>query len=137
MEIQGSSSGISLKAELSKTNLALKRPSPSASDCEDISADVTPKRLRIQAEANLQSLPSRALQRILTFCGLEELTSLGRSCRSLSMASLSFLMTPASTRTIFPFLLTDSELTQREEDVLYMLCEFFESVYVNECKNRV
>ena len=130
MEAQGSSSGVSLKAELSKSNLALKRPSPSASDCEDISADVTAKRLRIQAEANLQSLPSRVLQRILTFCGLEELTSLGLSCRRLSMASLSFLMTPASTRTIFPFLLsteaiTASELTQREEDVLYVLSKPF------------
>ena len=46
------------------------------------------------------------------------------------MASLSFLMTPASTRTIFPFLLsteaiTASELTQREEDVLYVLSKPF------------
>ena len=111
MEIQGSSSGISLKAELSKTNLALKRPSPSASDCEDISADVTPKRLRIQAEANLLSLPGRVLQRILTFCGLEELTSLGLSCRRLNMTCLSFLKTPASTRTIFPSLLSTEAIS--------------------------
>ena len=66
------------------------------------------------------NLPSKVLERILHHCGLEELGNLGRTCRSLNTACLSFVLSPASTEIIFPFLVSShvSELVQFNEEVV-------------------
>ena len=82
--------------------------------------------------ATLASLPSKALERILHHCGLQEIGSLGRTCRLLNKACLSYVLSPASTETLFPFLvsteisgLADSELQQFSEEVVMILSQPF------------
>ena len=78
------------------------------------------------------SLPSKALERILHHCALEEIGNLGRTCRVLNQACLSYVLSPASTGTIFPFLissqvsgLTETQLQLSTEEVVMVLSEPF------------
>ena len=73
------------------------------------------------------NLPSNVLERILNHCGLEELGNLGRTCRNLNKACLSFVLSPASTENIFPFLVSSrvSELEQFSEEVVMVLSNPF------------
>ena len=100
MESSGSRSGPLMKGN---SGLSLKRSSDSDSP-DDIPFLLPPKRSRVTAEVSLSSLPSRAVERIISMCGMKELSSLGRTCRKLNDACLAFFLSSASTRTIFPFL---------------------------------
>ena len=107
----------------------LKRPSPSPSS---FLVPVPAKRQRKKEEIQLVSLPSRALERILHHCSLQDIGSLGRTCRILNQACLSYVLSPASTETIFPFLissqvsgLTESQLQQSSETVVMVLSQPF------------
>ena len=103
----------------------MKRPSPSPSSILD---PVPAKRQRKkEEEVNLASLPSKVLERILQHCGLQEISSLGMTCRSLNKASLSYLLSPSSTQTIFPFLVPTevSKLEELSEEVVMVLAQPF------------
>ena len=106
----------------------LKRPSPSPASL----VPVPVKKKKKEEEINLVSLPSKALERILYHCGLEEIGSLGVTCRTLNQACLTYVLSPASTETIFPFLisskvsgLTDSQLQMCREEVVMVLAQPF------------
>ena len=77
-------------------------------------------------------MPSKALERILHHCALQEIGNLGRTCRVLNQACLSYVLSPASTGTIFPFLissqvsgLTETQLQLSTEEVVMVLSEPF------------
>ena len=101
MESSGSRSGPLMRGTSSSS---LKRSSDSDGPDDIPSLLPPPKRSKVTAEVSLSSLPSRAVERIISMCGLKELSSLGRTCRKLNHACLAFFLSSASTRTIFPFL---------------------------------
>jgi len=62
------------------------------------------KRVNLTTEDHLTKLPDKILNLILENCNLSDLSNLSLTCKKMNGFTLSFLMSPLSTKAAFPFL---------------------------------